>query len=298
MRPVYIEKDYWITYVLKNISQSAYKERVVFKGGTSLSKAYNLIHRFSEDVDLAFISQGKNSNQVKSAIKAIETEIAREPLVEKVDPSITSKGSKFRRTAHEYPRSITQNDFGVVRDHLILEINAFTTPAPYAPIKLESYIARALRELGQTNQIIPLGLESFSVLVLDKRRTLCEKVLAVARASYESDSTHSELKKKIRHLYDLSLLVVDKEVSEFIYSEKVNVLFDDALKDDQTAAQATAKGSWKKSPFFTDPSKVMKDLEGTYNTEFSQMLHDGDTKPTVNEIIRTMEIIKASISGE
>ena len=53
MRPVYIEKDYWITYILKNISQSSYKDRVVFKGGTSLSKAYNLIQRFSEDVDLA-----------------------------------------------------------------------------------------------------------------------------------------------------------------------------------------------------------------------------------------------------
>lgn len=37
--PVYIEKDYWVTYVLKNLFTSEYKDKVIFKGGTSLSKA-------------------------------------------------------------------------------------------------------------------------------------------------------------------------------------------------------------------------------------------------------------------
>lgn len=41
--PVFIEKDYWITLVLKRLSQSKYNEKVVFKGGTSLSKGFRLI---------------------------------------------------------------------------------------------------------------------------------------------------------------------------------------------------------------------------------------------------------------
>lgn len=45
--PVYIEKDYWITNTLRRLSQYANAEKVVFKGGTSLSKAYNLVNRFS-----------------------------------------------------------------------------------------------------------------------------------------------------------------------------------------------------------------------------------------------------------
>jgi len=45
--PVFIEKDYWITLVLKRLSESKYQDQVVFKGGTSLSKGYNLIERFS-----------------------------------------------------------------------------------------------------------------------------------------------------------------------------------------------------------------------------------------------------------
>ena len=50
---VYVEKDYWVTRVLKQLQESDYGETVVFKGGTALPKAHRLIERFSEDIDLA-----------------------------------------------------------------------------------------------------------------------------------------------------------------------------------------------------------------------------------------------------
>ena len=48
-----VEKDWWVTMVLKAVFSSRFAEHFVFKGGTSLSKAYHLIDRFSEDIDLA-----------------------------------------------------------------------------------------------------------------------------------------------------------------------------------------------------------------------------------------------------
>jgi predicted nucleotidyltransferase component of viral defense system len=48
-----IEKDWWVTMALKAIFELPYSEHIVFKGGTSLSKGWNLIERFSEDIDLA-----------------------------------------------------------------------------------------------------------------------------------------------------------------------------------------------------------------------------------------------------
>ena len=48
-----IEKDYWVTLVLRAIFSQSYGGHLVFKGGTSLSKGWNLIQRFSEDIDLA-----------------------------------------------------------------------------------------------------------------------------------------------------------------------------------------------------------------------------------------------------
>ena len=47
-----IEKDWWVCIILKAVFQSQYADSIIFKGGTSLSKVYNLIDRFSEDIDL------------------------------------------------------------------------------------------------------------------------------------------------------------------------------------------------------------------------------------------------------
>jgi len=48
---LYVEKDYWVTYILKALSKSEHIEQAIFKGGTALSKAYRVIERFSEDID-------------------------------------------------------------------------------------------------------------------------------------------------------------------------------------------------------------------------------------------------------
>src|ERR1035437_3221576 len=78
IQEVFVEKDYWVTYVLKNLSRSKHKGTVVFKGGTSLSKAYRLINRFSEDIDLAIIQEkGTSGNAIKNLIKDIEAEITK-----------------------------------------------------------------------------------------------------------------------------------------------------------------------------------------------------------------------------
>ena len=53
MRPEVIEKDFWVCYMLDHLfHDSGYKDAFVFKGGTSLSKSYHVIERFSEDIDL------------------------------------------------------------------------------------------------------------------------------------------------------------------------------------------------------------------------------------------------------
>jgi len=70
----FIEKDYWITLVLKRLSESKYVDSVVFKGGTSLSKGFKIIKRFSEDVDIAILNTNKLSgNQTKTLIRSVES---------------------------------------------------------------------------------------------------------------------------------------------------------------------------------------------------------------------------------
>jgi predicted nucleotidyltransferase component of viral defense system len=74
---VYIEKDYWITHTLRRLSQNPNAGKVVFKGGTSLSKAYNLVDRFSEDIDIAVIdAKSFTGNQLKTLIKKVAKDMA------------------------------------------------------------------------------------------------------------------------------------------------------------------------------------------------------------------------------
>ena len=62
--PVAVEKDWWVTLLLRTIFESPFGEQIVFKGGTSLSKGYKLIERFSEELEFGEIQ----INGVKYAI--------------------------------------------------------------------------------------------------------------------------------------------------------------------------------------------------------------------------------------
>lgn len=92
----HIEKDYWVTETLRSVAahSAAESTTVVFKGGTSLSKAHRLIHRFSEDIDLLVVtpteSKGAADRCMKGIASAVETAINVEG---KVDPRSVTKGA-------------------------------------------------------------------------------------------------------------------------------------------------------------------------------------------------------------
>jgi predicted nucleotidyltransferase component of viral defense system len=79
LQNIFIEKDYWLTLPLYRLSQTSLGDITVFKGGTSLSKAYGCIERFSEDVDLAVVIDGElSNNQIKKLLKQITSTASRD----------------------------------------------------------------------------------------------------------------------------------------------------------------------------------------------------------------------------
>jgi len=74
--PAFIEKDYWVTYALFTIFNHEIGKDTVFKGGTALSKCYNLIERFSEDIDLVILRRdGESDSKLKSKLKTVSAVI-------------------------------------------------------------------------------------------------------------------------------------------------------------------------------------------------------------------------------
>jgi predicted nucleotidyltransferase component of viral defense system len=119
IRPEFIEKDYWITRALQRMAQNPNAGKVVFKGGTSLSKAYRLTNRFSEDIDIAVIEADSFSgNQLKMLIKRLAKDMASD-LEEKVIQGVTSKGSRFYKAIYLYPNLVGLTSFTVKTGQLL-----------------------------------------------------------------------------------------------------------------------------------------------------------------------------------
>ena len=115
---IYIEKDYWVTYALYTIFNNEIGRDTVFKGGTALSKCYNLIERFSEDIDLVVLRRaGETDSKLKSKLKAV-SKIVETVLPEVEIAEITHKMGMNRKTAHSYSKSFEGN-YGQVRDVII-----------------------------------------------------------------------------------------------------------------------------------------------------------------------------------
>ena len=81
-----IEKDWWVTMVLKAVFSSKFAEHFVFKGGTSLSKAYYLIDRFSEDIDLAI--KNKILSNVVQGLKELGKESITDEIRQRINQAL------------------------------------------------------------------------------------------------------------------------------------------------------------------------------------------------------------------
>lgn len=265
----FVEKDYWIALILNIMSISKYAKDVVFKGGTSLLKCYELIDRFSEDIDIAIINNDdKSGNKIKSLIRSVEKEMTVE-LSEIYIDSVTSKGSQFRKTVHEYNCIDPKNK----NNKIIVEINSFANPFPYTIRSVRSFIYDYLLKTKNTNLIKQYNLQSFQINVLDKAQTLLEKLASLIRFSLHENYIEN-MKKKIRHFYDLYFLINDVDCNSFLKSENFNNEFYKLLTHDKEIFDEPI--GWQKrpiteSPLLRDFTITWDKLISTYKSELSAL---------------------------
>ena len=283
----YVEKDYWVTFALKTLALSNIGDEIVFKGGTSLSKAYRLISRFSEDIDIAVLTDGLNGNQVKSKLKTTTNFIG--AIYEEIASPDTSKGSKFRKMRFQYPRMNSSISVeGQITDSLLLEVNAFADPEPYKKIPMSSYIAEYFTNNGFEDAIKEYELEAFEMKVLCTSRTLCEKVMGLVKASY-GEAHIIQIAQKIRHIYDIHYLLTDKFTIDFLESDS---FLDMVAKVSTCDKEALGTAAWLDQPLanacvFSSLVDIWPALENTYNGEFKAMVV-GDDIPSITELTESM----------
>lgn len=296
---LHIEKDYWVTLALKNLAKSDFKHHVVFKGGTSLSKAHKVIHRFSEDIDLAVIvPEGSKGAAITRLIQEIEKACAH-GFVEvpaDQDPRVSKKGS-FRKTVWKFNKRIEGENYGDAGKHILIEVNSFTIPEPHTEMEIESLIGKYLREEGDTGAINEFELQPFVLPVLRAERTFVEKISAIVKGSHLSeDGNFDFLSKNIRHFYDLAKLMESCGSKVLADELEFKSLLARVKVDDKVM---NAKKLWVDMPYkdaaiFTDFDTVWAKIRAAYNGSFKNMIYAEENLPTEEKIKATIiEIAEA-----
>ncbi|MDO5095970.1 MAG: nucleotidyl transferase AbiEii/AbiGii toxin family protein [Peptostreptococcaceae bacterium] len=196
---------------LHQLSESSFSNRVVFKGGTSLSKCFpNSIERFSEDIDLTYDPQEDLSDKhVERDLKSIEKILSSGFKVEKI---IQERNPK-NKSSYVWLSDENKDD-----EKIKLEIGASVRPHPFSKKVIKSYIQEYLEYIQMHEEIEKLQLQSFEINVLHIERTFIDKILSVKR-----HALCGTLASKVRHIYDVVKLYSMDEIHDFMLQK-------DALK--------------------------------------------------------------------
>lgn len=288
--PEYVEKDYWVTFALHNIFKNEIGKETVFKGGTALSKCFGLIQRFSEDIDLVVLrKESETANQLKNKIKKIFKSVS-DVLPEIEIEGITNKVGMIRKTAHSYTRIFTGN-YGQVRDNIIVESTWLGHFEPYTTAKVSSFVYEMMLKNEQEQLIDEYEMNPFEVLVLNPKRTLCEKIMSLVRFSQTQDPI-ADLRNKIRHTYDIHLMLKDDNLNSFFQSDEFETMLLRVANDD--IASFKNNNEWLANHptttlIFSDTADTWNKIKTVYIDSFSELVF-GEL-PDETDILKTLTTV-------
>lgn len=292
----YVEKDYWITRSLRCLHESKHNESVVFKGGTSLSKVYGILERFSEDIDLALIQElSMGDAKRKKLIKAVEQTVSQGLSYISGHP-LESKHGRFRKTAYAFPSESESVESEQAKNEILIEINSFANPEPAEMLPVGSLIGEFLEESAHMDLVEQFELDRFEILVLGAERTLCEKIMSLVRAEHE-DQSKDEYRRRIRHFYDIVLILRQQKYRNFIRTSSFRKLLEEVRRCDRESFEEASK--WLDPPMrnakiFSGESEFWSDIERGLEAEIKGMLY-GDELPEIAEVTGTFSLIRDSL---
>ncbi len=302
MKPFAVEKDWWVSRTLEIIFQMSIAEHLVFKGGTSLSKAWKLINRFSEDIDLAIDKEffgfagdiGKNQ---------------RDKLRKTAGAYTTGTFFKDLKQAFE-AKGFKGLNFVVVetkesdKDPRVLEIyypNVIEANSEYLLPRVQIEVScRSLRE--------PFTVQSFGALVdefyadkdfaepflavptVNAERTFLEKVFLL-HEEFHRFQDNMRVDRLSRHLYDIYLLTQAGIAANAITDKK---LYETIVAHRYKFSRVGGVDYNLHHPHLlnpTPPQEVIADWESDYAKMKEDMIYE-ENKPSFEELIKNLDDLK------
>ena len=311
-RPAHLlEKDIWVVWSLNAIYRTNLADKLTFKGGTSLSKAYKIIDRFSEDIDLTYdirelvpdllndsnpipssTSQEKRiSNAVRHRLPDwIQTEI--KPIIQatlaesSLEAMLTVDAQNPEKLIISYPQ--LKSGTGYATANILLEFGARATGEPHQVHAVSCDIASVIPSV-----IFPTARP----LVMVAERTFWEKATAAHVYCLQQRLRGDRYS---RHWYDLSALakssyyesaVNDRELGKQVAKHKSMFFTEKDAKGDKVDYHRTVEGQIQLVPAGESLVALSQDYEA--------MLADGllpKNQPTFSELMESCNAIEARLN--
>jgi hypothetical protein len=204
---------------------------------------------------------------------------------------ITHKMGMNRKTAHSYNKE-SKGYYGQVRDVIILESIWLGYYEPYSTKRIVSFVGQMMLDNKQSDIAKENGLLPFELLALEPIRTICEKIMSLVRFSY-SENPIDDLKKKIRHTYDLHQLLKQKEFSDFFHSSAFDEMLVKVANDDVASFRNNNK--WlihhpSEALIFKNLESVWGELSTIYIGDFKNLVY-GEL-PKEEAVLGTLKMIQ------
>lgn len=317
--PIIIEKDFWVCWTLEKLFSSNLASHVIFKGGTSLSKCYNMIERFSEDIDLTLSkeyigitnendpamvnSRNQRDKRSKQLTELYESKIYNviHPLLLnefkkhlslhfddsdwQLEPEKDDQGNLYLKFS--YPNTLEKVTESYIQSAVKLEFGARGDISPSEQRTITPYVKEIIPAISTTDM-------KCSIPTLIARRTFWEKV-TLLHAEYYREINKPIKPRMFRHYYDLVMLDQNELTSEAIKDTK---LLEDVIKNksiyfpDKKAKYDEAKiGMLKLYPNEEVIEQLRKDYSDMKIMYFSDALD-------FDEIIQKIKSLENKINGK
>lgn len=195
-----VEKDYYVSLFLKELAKLESNISIVFKGGTSLSKCYSIIDRFSEDIDLAV--QFRSARVTPSERKQLKNSILE--VIRLLNMTLINEGEvRSGRDHNEYHIGF-ENTFvgdGAMVPHIIVETIVVYRPYPCVNLSVSNYVTKFLTISKEEKFIVKYELEPFKMLIQSVERTFIDKLFAIC--DYHLEGKYNRYS---RHIYDIHMI--------------------------------------------------------------------------------------------
>jgi Nucleotidyl transferase AbiEii toxin, Type IV TA system len=300
-----VEKDWWVVQTLSIIFELEVAKHLVFKGGTSLSKAWKLIERFSEDVDLVIDREffGFDGNLSKKQITDLRKAAG-----------VYTSGLFFEALQQRFTaKGITGVEFKLVaaassdQDPRIIEIyypNIIPSPGYLQPKVQIEIGCRSLREpftrqsfnalVDETYANQDFALPPIIVPTVNPERTFLEKIFLL-HEEFQRPQDKTRIERLSRHLYDVVKL------SKTHFAQKAltdQVLYATIVEHRFKFTKVGGVNYNLHQPQTINPvpkEDVLAAWKADYNTMIEQMIYENNP-PSFNQIIADLKVLKNKIN--